>query len=52
VLELADGGWKAALARNPHLRNGLNVYEGRITHPEVAAALGYAFVDPASLVGG
>jgi alanine dehydrogenase len=52
VLELADRGWKAALARNPHLRDGLNVCEGSITHPEVAAALGHAFVDPASLVGG
>jgi alanine dehydrogenase len=52
VLEIADHGWKAALARNPHLRNGLNVCEGRITHREVAAALGLAFVDPAPLVGG
>ena len=52
VLELADHGWKGAAARDPHLRNGLNVCEGRITHREVAAALGYAFVDPASLVAG
>jgi alanine dehydrogenase len=51
VLELADHGWKSALARNPHLRNGLNVCEGKVTHREVAAALGYAFTDPAALVG-
>ena len=51
VLALADHGWKAALARDPHLRNGLNVCEGRVTHREVAAALGYAFVDPAALAG-
>jgi len=51
VLALADHGWEGALARDPHLRNGLNVCEGRVTHREVAAALGYAFADPAALVG-
>jgi alanine dehydrogenase len=51
VLELADHGWKAALARNTHLRNGLNVCAGKITHRAVAEALGREFVDPASLVG-
>jgi alanine dehydrogenase len=51
VLELADHGWKSAAARNPHLRNGLNVCAGKVTHPEVAAALGYAYTDPASLLG-
>jgi len=39
VLALADKGWKRALAEDPHLGNGLNVAQGRITHPEVAAAL-------------
>jgi alanine dehydrogenase len=51
VLALADHGWKSAMTRDPHLRNGLNVCEGRVTHREVAAALGLAFVDPAPLVG-
>jgi alanine dehydrogenase len=50
VLELADRGWKAALARNPHLRAGLNVCAGQVTHAAVAEALGYALADPASLV--
>ncbi|TNC74096.1 alanine dehydrogenase [Rubellimicrobium roseum] len=40
LLALADKGWKDALAADPHLRNGLNVHAGRITHPAVAAALG------------
>jgi alanine dehydrogenase len=40
VVALANKGWKRALAEDPHLRNGLNVARGRITHPEVAAALG------------
>jgi alanine dehydrogenase len=50
VLQLADHGWKAALARNVHLRDGLNVCEGKITHRAVAESLGSAFADPASLV--
>lgn len=40
----ADG--LAAIARDPHLRNGLNVHHGRITHRAVAEALGETFVDP------
>jgi alanine dehydrogenase len=39
VLALADKGWKRALADDGHLRNGLNVARGKVTHPEVAAAL-------------
>ncbi len=39
LLALA-GGWKEALARDPHLKNGLNVHAGRIAHPAVAEALG------------
>ena len=37
-LQLADRGL-AALAENPHLRAGLNIHRGAITHPAVAAAL-------------
>jgi alanine dehydrogenase len=40
TLALADKGWRQALRDDPHLRNGLNVQAGRITHPAVAAALG------------
>jgi alanine dehydrogenase len=40
VQALADKGWRQALQDDPHLRNGLNVHAGRITHPAVAAALG------------
>ena len=42
TLQLADLGWKRALAANPHLRAGLNVCEGKVTYREVAQALGYA----------
>jgi len=40
VLALAGKGWRRAMAEDPHLRNGLTVHEGRITHPAVAAAVG------------
>jgi alanine dehydrogenase len=40
VLALAGKGWRRALADDPHLRNGLNVAQGKVAHPEVAAALG------------
>jgi len=40
VLTLADLGAREALVRDPHLREGLNVHRGRITHPAVAESLG------------
>jgi alanine dehydrogenase len=39
VVELAERGVDEALESNPGLRLGLNVAEGRITHPAVAQAL-------------
>jgi alanine dehydrogenase len=41
ALRIADHGWQAALAGDPHLAAGLNVAAGNVTHPAVAAALGY-----------
>ena len=37
VLRMAEKGVAAALAADPHLKNGLNVQAGRITHPAVQA---------------
>lgn len=45
VLQLADKGWRSALADNPHLRAGLNVCDGAVTHRAVAEALGYPCMD-------
>jgi alanine dehydrogenase len=42
IIALADKGWNQALADDKHLRDGLNVQGGAITHPAVAAALGLA----------
>ena len=39
VLAIADRGWRRALSDDPHLRNGLNVYDGMVTHRAVADAL-------------
>ena len=44
VLALAGKGWKRALTDDPHLRNGLNVVHGKVTHEEVARALNLPFV--------
>jgi len=40
ALRIADLGWQAALRRDPHLAAGLNVWNGKVTHPAVADALG------------
>ena len=49
VLAIADKGWKAALAGDPHLKNGLNIAFGKVTCKPVAEALGYKYV-PADAV--
>ena len=49
ALRLADKGWKEALGEDPNFMNGLNVCQGRITHKAVAEALGFDYVELASL---
>ena len=44
ALALVDKGWRRALQEDLHLRHGLNVAQGQITHAAVAQALGYAHV--------
>ncbi len=46
ALRIADQGWVAALREDPHLRNGLNVWNGKITCEPVANDLGYSYVSP------
>jgi alanine dehydrogenase len=50
VLALAEQGWKAALKRDAHLRDGLNVCSGRVTNREVARALGLEWSDPIAAI--
>jgi alanine dehydrogenase len=50
VLDLADKGWRRALADDPHLRAGLNIQDGRVTHEAVARDLGLDFTPPTQLL--
>jgi alanine dehydrogenase len=52
VLALANKGWKKALADDVNFRNGLNIADGKITHPSVAAALNIPYVEPMSILIG
>lgn len=45
VLAIAKDGLDA-LKKDPHLLNGLNVYDGKVTNIEVAHDLGYDYVEP------
>ena len=49
ALTIADRGLEA-FKHDPHLRNGLNISRGQVTHAAVASALGYPYVDPLSLL--
>ncbi|MBM3559027.1 MAG: alanine dehydrogenase [Alphaproteobacteria bacterium] len=44
VLDIATKGYRRALHEDAHLRAGLNVHRGAITHAAVAAALGYRHI--------
>lgn len=50
ILKIANQGTHHALANDPHLLMGLNVCRGEITHPGVAKALGYEYVNPDQLL--
>lgn len=49
ALALASKGPADALSADPHLRNGLNVYEGHVTHEAVAAATNTEYVPAAEI---
>jgi alanine dehydrogenase len=46
VMAIADRGWRRALSDDPHLRNGLNIARGRLTHGAVARDLGLPLTAP------
>jgi len=50
AVAIADKGWKAALAANPHLMAGLNVCGGKVTYQAVAEDLGYDYHPAPSLL--
>ena len=51
ALALADKGWKQALRDDVHLRNGLNVHDGKLTCEPVAQAHGLAYTPAESVLG-
>jgi alanine dehydrogenase len=51
TLALADKGIKAAMAADQHLRDGLNVCCGNVTHHAVADAHGLELVAPETALG-
>jgi alanine dehydrogenase len=51
IIALAEKGWRRALAEDPHLRAGLNVHDGHITHEAVAQDLGMDVLPAAQAVG-
>lgn len=50
AIALAGKGWQAAMRADPHLKNGLNVCQGKVTYEAVAQALGYDYVKADTLL--
>jgi alanine dehydrogenase len=51
AVALATKGWQKALKDDVHLRNGLNVCQGKVTYEAVARDLGYEYVPAETLLG-
>ncbi len=45
LLDLANHGLHDAVARNPAIKEGVNTYQGEVTHPGVAASQGRTLVE-------
>jgi alanine dehydrogenase len=50
AVALATKGWRQALRDDPHLKNGLNVCQGKVTYEAVANDLGYDYVPADTLL--
>lgn len=51
VIKIADDGYEQALAEDPHLLAGLNVFEGRVTYEAVARDLGLPYMPAEQVLG-
>lgn len=49
-LSIANQGWKKAMQQDPHLLNGLNIHQGKLTYQAVAQAQGLDFTDAMTLI--
>ena len=52
ALKLANQGLQKAVSEDAHLAQGVNIYKGYVTHPEVAQALGYQCSDLSDVLCG
>jgi alanine dehydrogenase len=50
ALQLANKGWKRALAEQPALLKGLNIVDGHVTYPGVAESFGLKYEDPSTFL--
>lgn len=51
AMQLANKGYRKAMLDDEHLRNGLNVHEGKVTYEAVARDLGYEYVSAVQALG-
>ena len=51
AVALADKGYHQAMMDDAHLKNGLNVFQGKVTYEAVARDLGYEYHPPESVWG-
>ena len=51
ALRIAELGWQEAMRRDPHLAEGLNVHDGKVTYRAIADELGYDYTPIAELLG-
>ena len=50
AVALAEKGWQQAMRDDPHLKNGLNVCQGKLTYQAVAEALDVAYMPAESML--
>jgi len=50
TVQLANKGWKQACKDDAHLKEGLNVHDGKVAYKAVADALGYKYASADSLI--
>lgn len=50
TLALANKGYRKALTSDEHLRNGLNVFDGKVTYKAVADSLGHKYYNAEELL--
>jgi alanine dehydrogenase len=51
TLAIADKGYRGAMQADPHLRNGLNIFAGKVTYEAVAKDQGLECVPPEKALG-